>query len=54
VGGRAAAASFIARLTTGLRTAMVLTGSRDLGALGRAPVVLGSRLQQWVNAGGGA
>lgn len=46
-GGVAGAGAFIARLTAGLRTAMVLTGSRDLGALGRAPVVLGRRLQAW-------
>jgi isopentenyl-diphosphate delta-isomerase len=53
-GGRSAAGEFIARLTAGLRAAMVLTGSRDIGALGRAPVVLGSRLREWVRAGGGA
>jgi isopentenyl-diphosphate delta-isomerase len=53
-GGQRAAGEFIARLTTGLRTAMVLTGSRDVGTLGRAPVVLGNRLHQWVTAGGGA
>ena len=53
-GGRRAAGDFIARLAAGLRTAMVLTGSRDVEALGRAPVVLGSRLHEWVIAGGGA
>jgi isopentenyl-diphosphate Delta-isomerase len=53
-GGRRAAGEFIDRLTAGLRTAMVLTGSRDLGVLGRAPVVLGPRLREWVTQGGGA
>src|SRR6185436_13381437 len=52
-GGTAAAGQFIERLTAGLRTAMVLTGCRDLAALGRARVVLGSRLKEWVSAGGG-
>jgi len=40
-------------LIAGLKTAMVLTGSRDLDALRRAPAVLGSRLREWVIAGGG-
>jgi isopentenyl-diphosphate delta-isomerase len=53
-GGRAAAGRFIEGLVDGLRTAMVLTGSRDLEALGRTPVVLGSRVREWVLAGGGA
>jgi isopentenyl-diphosphate delta-isomerase len=53
-GGRRAAGEFIDQLTAGLRTAMVLTGSRDLAALGRTPVVLGSRLREWVSVGGGA
>ncbi|HSV05351.1 MAG TPA: type 2 isopentenyl-diphosphate Delta-isomerase [Candidatus Binatus sp.] len=52
-GGVAAAGEFIERLIAGLKTAMVLTGSRDLDALRRAPVVLGGRLREWVNAGGG-
>ncbi len=33
---------------------MVLTGSRDLDALGRVPVVLGARLEDWADCGGGA
>jgi len=53
-GGCEAAGEFIARLTAGLRTTMVLTGSRDLDALGRVPVVLGGRLREWALAGGGA
>jgi isopentenyl-diphosphate delta-isomerase len=53
-GGLDAARRFIEFLVAGLRTAMVLTGSPDVDALGRAPVVLGSRLRDWVIAGGGA
>jgi isopentenyl-diphosphate delta-isomerase len=53
-GGGVAAGRYIDQLTSGLRTAMVLTGSRDLETLGRVPVVLGSRLREWVLAGGGA
>lgn len=53
-GGLDGARQFIDRLVTGLRTAMVLTGSPDLAALGRAPLVLGSRLRDWVSSGGGA
>ncbi len=53
-GGEEAAGRFIDGLVTGLRTAMVLTGSRDLDALGHVPVVLGSRLREWVLVGGGA
>jgi isopentenyl-diphosphate Delta-isomerase len=50
-GGVPAAAQFLERLIDGLRTAMVLTGSRDLEALGRAPLVLGRRLRDWVERG---
>jgi len=53
-GGSMAAGQFIDRLIAGLRTAMVLTGSHDLQALGHAPAVLGSRLRDWVLAGGAA
>jgi len=53
-GGVAAAGAFVDRLIVGLRTAMVLTGARDLEALGHAPLVLGGRLREWVLAGGGA
>jgi isopentenyl-diphosphate delta-isomerase len=49
-GGLAAARRFIERLTTELRTAMVLTGSRNIDALGRVPTVLGPRLRAWVLA----
>ena len=52
-GGLAAARRFIERLGRELRMAMVLTGSRDVDALGRVPTVLGPRLRSWVRAGGG-
>jgi len=47
-GGLVAAGRFVERLVDGLRTAMVLTGSRDLEALGRTPLVLGRRLRDWL------
>jgi len=53
-GGRQGAAEFIEGLVAGLRTAMVLTGSRDLDALRRVPVVTGPQLTAWVKAEGGA
>jgi isopentenyl-diphosphate delta-isomerase len=49
-GGRLGAAEFIEGLVSGLRTAMVLTGSRDVDALRRVPVVTGSKLTAWVKA----
>jgi isopentenyl-diphosphate delta-isomerase len=49
-GGLAGARRFMERLTTELRTAMVLTGSRNIDALGRVPTVLGPRLRAWVLA----
>jgi isopentenyl-diphosphate delta-isomerase len=53
-GGAEAAGAFIDRLVAGLRTAMVLTGSGDVGALGGAGVVIGSRLREWALASGRA
>ncbi len=53
-GGMTAAAAFIDDLIAGLRTAMVLTGARDLDTLRRTPIVLGSRLRDWILPGGGA
>ena len=50
-GGVIAAARFLERLVEGLRTAMVLTGSRDLEVLSRAPLVLGQRLRDWLLRG---
>jgi isopentenyl-diphosphate delta-isomerase len=49
-GGLAAARRYVERLTVELRTAMVLTGSRNIEALSRVPTVLGPRLQAWVLA----
>jgi isopentenyl diphosphate isomerase/L-lactate dehydrogenase-like FMN-dependent dehydrogenase len=49
-GGLAAARRFIEGLTTELQTAMVLTGSRNIDALGRVPTVLGPRSRAWVLA----
>lgn len=53
-GGVDAARGYIDGLIAGLRTAMVLTGSRDLRALRTAPVILGPRLHAWATAGGSA
>jgi len=52
-GGPLGAGEFVERLVAGLRTAMLLTGARDLGALGRVPTVLGPRLRSWIDFGGG-
>ncbi|HWP64898.1 MAG TPA: type 2 isopentenyl-diphosphate Delta-isomerase [Candidatus Limnocylindria bacterium] len=52
-GGVTGAGDFVGRLVAGLRTAMLLTGARDLSALGRVPTVLGPRLKAWVDFGGG-
>jgi len=49
-GGVDGAIAFIEELMTGLRTAMVLTGTRDLGALAQTPLVLGSRLRDWMSS----
>jgi len=51
-GGVEAAGAYVDRLVAGLRLAMVLTGSRDLDALARTPVVLGGRLRSWLMEGG--
>jgi isopentenyl-diphosphate delta-isomerase len=52
-GGATGAGEFVGRLVAGLRTGMLLTGARDLEALGRMPTVLGPRLRAWVDFGGG-
>jgi len=49
-GGAAAAVDLIHEVMDGLRTAMLLTGSRTLADLSRQPVVLGARLTAWINA----
>jgi len=52
-GGAPAAEAYVLRLMDGLRTAMVLTGSRSCADLARAPRVLGSKLRDWLTVGGG-
>jgi isopentenyl-diphosphate delta-isomerase len=47
-GGRDGAIAFLDRVEAELRAVMLLTGSRDLAALRRAPVVLGSELRAWI------
>jgi isopentenyl-diphosphate delta-isomerase len=47
-GGRAAAMSVLDRVESELRTAMLLTGSRDLAALRRAPRVVIGELAAWI------
>lgn len=45
------ALAFIAELVSGLKTAMLLTGSRTLADLGRQPLVLGEQIKAWLAAG---
>jgi isopentenyl-diphosphate delta-isomerase len=47
-GGADAVADYVRRLVGGLRTAMVLTGCRDLSALRTTRLVLGNRLRECV------
>jgi len=47
-----AAAAFLEQTIEGLRVAMVLTGSRTLAELRRQPVVLGPRLERWIQKEG--
>jgi isopentenyl-diphosphate delta-isomerase len=49
-GGIEAARAFVDELVEGLKTAMLLTGSRTLADLGAQPVVLGARLRAWLDA----
>jgi len=49
-GGREAAVQFLDRMEAELRSVMLLTGSRDLAALRRAPRVLGPQLREWLSA----
>jgi isopentenyl-diphosphate Delta-isomerase len=49
-GGVAAALAWVEDLVAGLKTAMLLTGSRTLTDLARQPLVLGARLLAWVAA----
>jgi isopentenyl-diphosphate delta-isomerase len=50
-GGPEGARAFFERIETELRAAMLLTGSRNLAALGRAPRLLGSELAEWLKLG---
>jgi isopentenyl-diphosphate delta-isomerase len=50
-GGREAALAFLDGVEAELRAVMLLTGSRDLAALRRAPRVLGSELRLWIDQG---
>ncbi len=47
-GARKGAEAYLRRVIAELRTGMLLTGSRDLEALRRQPLVLGSDLARWV------
>jgi len=51
-GGLDAASAFLEQTIEGLRVAMVLTGSRTLAELRDQPVVLGPRLERWVQKEG--
>ncbi len=50
-GGRDAALALLDAMEAELRAVMLLTGSKDLAALRRAPRVLGSQLRAWVEQG---
>jgi len=50
-GGRDAVRMLLARIVAELRMGMLLTGSRDLAALRRQPLVLGPPLLAWLPAG---
>jgi len=47
-GGRAGAVSFFERVEAELRAAMLLTGSRNLKALAKAPRIITGELAQWL------
>ena len=49
-GGIDAALDLIGNLVDGLRTAMLLTGSRTLADLARQPIVVGAKLDTWTRA----
>lgn len=49
-GGRAGATAFLDGVLTELRAVMLLTGSRDVAALRKAPRLLGSELKAWIEA----
>jgi isopentenyl-diphosphate delta-isomerase len=51
-GGREGAMSFFDQIEAELRTAMLLTGSRNLRALAKAPRLVTGELAQWLELGG--
>jgi isopentenyl-diphosphate delta-isomerase len=53
-GGREGALAFFDQIEAELRAAMLLTGSRNLRALAKAPRVLGPDLRDWLTQAGGA
>jgi isopentenyl-diphosphate delta-isomerase len=53
-GGRAGAAAFLAQVEAELRAIMLLTASRDLTALRRAPRVVTGDLSAWIDQLGGS
>ena len=50
-GGRAGAVSFFEGVERELRALMLLTGSRDLAALRKAPRIVGGELRLWIDQG---
>lgn len=50
-GGLGAVNTLVDTLIEGLKTAMLLTGSRTVGDLHQAPLVLGPNLQAWIPSG---
>ncbi len=51
-GGIAAATALIDHFVEGLKTAMLLTGTRSLAELGRQPIMLGAQLRAWTQTAG--
>ncbi len=49
-GGRAGALAFLDGILTELRAVMLLTGSKDVAALRKAPRLLGAELRLWIDA----
>jgi isopentenyl-diphosphate delta-isomerase len=52
-GGKAGGIAFFERIETELRTTMLLTGSRDLKALAKAPRLISGELAQWLQLANG-
>jgi len=49
-GGKAGANRAVESILTGLKHGLVLTGSRDVAQLRRAPKVISGRLKDWLAA----